>query len=333
MIVTTSLILSFVRLSPFISKPEFQPKVIEKASQACKAMCMWTRAMHKYHLVALAVEPKKKLLANAQAELDKTLATLNDAKARLQAVNDRIADLEQKYEEAVAEKEALEQKARQCEVRLGSAEKLIGGLGGEEARWKQTVARLETDYVNLDGDAVVSAGTIGYLGAFTAEFRQSLVESWRTSLMELQIPHSTGCDIQQTLADPVQIRTWQIAGLPTDRLSLENGIIMAKARRWPLLIDPQGQANRYIKNMGKDAENGMDVVKLTEKNFLRTLENGVRFGKWVLLENILETLDAALEPILLQQKFKQGGQEMMQIGDSAIPYNDSFSLLHDNQVA
>ncbi len=85
---------------------------------------------------------------------------------------------------------------------------------------------------------------------------------------------------------------------------------MDNGRRWPLLIDPQGQANRYIRSMAKDASfapNGMDVVKLSDKNFLRTLENGVQFGRWVLLENIGEALDAALEPILLQQKFKQGG--------------------------
>ncbi|RYG66022.1 hypothetical protein EON64_10685, partial [archaeon] len=90
---------------------------------------------------------------------------------------------------------------------------------------------------------------------------------------------------------------------------------------------PQGQANRYIKNMGKDVTmclNDIDVIKLSDKNFLRTLENGVRFGRWVLLENIGESLDAALEPLLLQQKFKQGGTEMIKIGDSTIPWNDSF---------
>ena len=66
--------------------------------------------------------------------------------------------------------------------------------------------------------------------------------------------------------------------------------------------------------MGKDPSfslNGIDVIKLTDKNFLRTLENGIRFGRWVLLENVQETLDAALEPLLLQQKFKQGGTEMI----------------------
>ena len=65
--------------------------------------------------------------------------------------------------------------------------------------------------------------------------------------------------------------------------------------------------------------NGFDVAKLTDKNFLRTLENAVRFGKWALLENIQETLDAALEPILMQQTFKQGGQDMMKLGENTIP--------------
>ena len=82
--------------------------------------------------------------------------------------------------------------------------------------------------------------------------------------------------------------------------------------------------------MSKDpsfAENGVDVVKLTDKNFLRTLENSAQFGRWVLLENILEQLDAALESILLQQKFKQGGQDMIKIGDNIIPlYSFDFAI-------
>ena len=81
-------------------------------------------------------------------------------------------------------------------------------------------------------------------------------------LEELSVPHMEGCNITKTLADPVAIRTWTICGLPQDASSVENGIIMSKARRFPLLIDPQGQANRYIKNMGRDpslAENGLEV--------------------------------------------------------------------------
>jgi dynein heavy chain len=179
------------------------------------------------------------------------------------------------------------------------------------------------------GDALISAGTIAYAGAFTPKFRVSLVQEWQGRVTELQIPLTPGCDLASVMGNPVEVRSWNIAGLPADSHSVQNGIIMSTARRWPLLMDPQGQANRFIKNMGKDtsfSENGIDVTKLSEKNFLRTLENGVRFGKWVLLENIGETLDAALEPLLLQQKFMQGGTEMIKVGDSTIPYNHSFKF-------
>ena len=50
---------------------------------------------------------------------------------------------------------------------------------------------------------------------------------------------------------------------------------------------------------------GLDVIKMSDKDFLRTLENAVRFGRPVLAENVGEVLEAALEPLLLKQTFKQ----------------------------
>ena len=80
--------------------------------------------------------------------------------------------------------------------------------------------------------------------------------------------------------------------------------------------------NYYFHVQEKD--NALDVVKLTDKDFLRSLENAVRFGKPCLLENIGEELDPALEPILLQQTFKQAGSTVIKLGDSIIPYHDDF---------
>ena len=65
------------------------------------------------------------------------------------------------------------------------------------------------------------------------------------------------------------------------------------------------QANRWIR--AKEAKNGLKVIKLTDQNFLRTLENCIRIGMPVLLEEVGETLDPALEPILLKQTFFQVG--------------------------
>jgi len=126
-----------------------------------------------------------------------------------------------------------------------------------------------------------------------------MVDEWLEALKRLNVPHSSPCSLVSTLGNPVDIRNWQIVGLPRDNLSTENGVIVQNSQRWPLFIDPQGQANKWVKNLEK--ESGLDVVKLTDRDFLRSLENAVRFGKPCLLENVAEELDPALEPILLKQ--------------------------------
>ena len=76
------------------------------------------------------------------------------------------------------------------------------------------------------------------------------------------------------LGEPVKIRDWTIDGLPNDSFSIDNGIIVSKARRWPLLIDPQGQANKWIKNMEK--KNKLEVMKLSDGDYIRRLENCIQ---------------------------------------------------------
>ena len=70
------------------------------------------------------------------------------------------------------------------------------------------------------------------------------------------------------------------------------------------MIDPQGQANKWVKN--SERENNLQVVKLTNPDYMRTLENCIQFGTPVLIENVGEELDPSLEPLLLKQTFKQG---------------------------
>lgn len=49
----------------------------------------------------------------------------------------------------------------------------------------------------------------------------------------------------------------------------------------------------------------LEVLKLTEPDYMRRLENAIQFGNPVLLEGVGQELDPTLEPLLLKSTFKQ----------------------------
>lgn len=97
------------------------------------------------------------------------------------------------------------------------------------------------------------------------------------------------------------------------------------------MIDPQDQANRWIRQ--KEGKNGLKVIKLTDGNFMRTLENCIRIGMPVLLEEIGETLDPSLEPILLKQTFTSCGRLLIRLGDTDVDYDRNFRFYMTTKLA
>ncbi|KAF6028262.1 hypothetical protein EB796_013428 [Bugula neritina] len=312
------------KIQPYIDNPVFTPANIEKVSKACTSLCQWARAMHKYHFVAKSVAPKREALRLAQESLAETQRILDAAKAQLQEVEEGLATLQAKFDDCTRKKEELLNKCEECEGRLVRADKLIGGLADEKGRWEESVERLEREIDLIVGDVLISSGAVAYLGPFTGEFRNEMMSNWLKKLGETEVPHTDDPSIVSTLADPVKVRSWQIAGLPKDTLSVENGVVTQFSRRWCLFIDPQGQANKWVKNLEREA--GLDIIKLSDRDFLRSLENAIRFGKPCLLENVGEELDPALEPVLLKQTFKQQGSLVLKLGDAVIPYHEDFKF-------
>lgn len=133
------------------------------------------------------------------------------------------------------------------------------------------------------------------------------------------------------MADPYDIRKWNTCSLPRDEVSTENAILVTQAGRWPLMIDPQEQANRWIRQM--EAPNDLKITKLTDVNFMRILEAAIRLGMPVLLEEIEETLDPALSPVLLKQTFVQSGRLLIRLGDSDVDYDTNFRLYLTTKLA
>uniref|UniRef100_A0A452E4H5 Dynein axonemal heavy chain 7 n=1 Tax=Capra hircus TaxID=9925 RepID=A0A452E4H5_CAPHI len=306
----------------YIPNPDFVPEKIRNASTAAEGLCKWVIAMDSYDKVAKIVAPKKIKLAAAEGELKIAMDGLRKKQAALREVQDKLARLQDTLELNKQKKADLENQVDLCSKKLERAEQLIGGLGGEKTRWSQTALELGQLYINLTGDILVSSGVVAYLGAFTSNYRQNQIKEWTNLCKRRDIPCSEDYSLMNILGEAVTIRAWNIAGLPSDSFSIDNGIIIMNARRWPLMIDPQGQANKWIKNMEKT--NSLHLIKLSDPDYVRTLENCIQFGTPVLLENVGEELDPILEPLLLKQTFKQGGSTCIRLGDSTIEYSPDF---------
>ena len=113
------------------------------ASQAAKSMCMWVRAMDKYARVFKDVQPKRERLQEAQSELDVVMSSLKEKQDKLRAVEEQIAELQQQYDDSVAQKKVLEKSIATTAARLKRASKLIVALGDEKGRWEQNVIEFD----------------------------------------------------------------------------------------------------------------------------------------------------------------------------------------------
>jgi hypothetical protein len=63
----------------------------------------------------------------------------------------------------------------------------------------------------------------------------------RAQVKAQSLPASEAFDLCGFLADPATLRAWGRWGLPDDAFSAENGAIVTRGRRWPLMIDPQAR--------------------------------------------------------------------------------------------
>jgi len=251
------------------------------------------------------------------------LKELRTKQKMLADVEERLQKLEDIYDLSVSEKNKLEMNIEQTQSRLSRSDLLVAALTDEQQRWENNlkvyfftlliycsyltlvsnehVLSLQTyshRLLTITGDTIIAAGSISYLGPFTDEYRKEITLSWLQELSQHSIRHSPNYSLSYILVDPFELRSWNVYGLPQDSVSTDNMIIATRASRWPLMIDPQGQANKWIKSF--EADNSLRICKVTDSNDNLTdaIIDAVRLGGAVLIEGLDENINPALRPVL-----------------------------------
>lgn len=312
----------------FIEEHKIDREYAEKAAGAIVACFDFVNAMADFCYNSInVVDPKKKEAEKASRDKIIVDEKLRKAENELRTAEEKASKLEKTYNEKVKEKNDLAFELAENQTKLERAKALVGLLSGEKQRWGENVETMKKYSALIIGDCLIGAAMIAYSGAFTSKYRMKMEESWKRKLDDEGILKSPNASLRYVMEEKLQTRKWNLNFLPNDNLSIENGIIMFKTRKWPLMIDPQNQASIFLKKYGQSVkETSFLSVKFSDPKMIDQVISGVKFGQWILLDNVGTHLDTSLEPILLQQKIKRGNYCEIKIGDKLIPYNEEFKL-------
>merc|ERR1719326_1795909 len=217
---------------------------------------------------------------------------------------------------------------------MDQATKPIESLADNKVRWTESSKEFQSQKIRLAGDVAKAAAFVSYVGPFNAEFRNLLsTEYFETDLNTRRIPNTDDLKLTQFLVDEQTVGDWNMQGLPTDDLSIQNGIMVTRSSRYPLMIDPQSQAITWIKSREPELEQMNCIFTLANPNLRDQLKTPLMDGLPVLIENIENEVDPMLDPLLEKQVTVKGRSMLLKLGDQEFDFHPKFRLYMTSRMA
>ncbi|XP_049595492.1 cytoplasmic dynein 1 heavy chain 1 [Syngnathus scovelli] len=307
----------------YMSNPSYNYDQVNRASLACGPMVKWAIAQLNYADMLKRVEPLRN-------ELQKLEDDATDNKTKAEEVEQMIRDLEssiarykEEYAVLISEAQAIKADLAAVEAKVNRSTALLKSLSAERERWEKTSETFKNQMSTIAGDCLLSAAFITYAGYFEQQMRQNLFTTWSHHLQQANIQFRTDIARTEYLSNADERLRWQANSLPADDLCTENAIMLKRFNRYPLIIDPSGQATEFIMNEYKDRK--ITRTSFLDDAFRKNLESALRFGNPLLVQDV-ESYDPILNPVLNREVRRTGGRVLITLGDQDIDLSPSFVI-------
>jgi dynein heavy chain 1 len=299
-------------------------EVVLRASQACGPLYKWAESQVKYSSVFNRVQPLRDEVARLEQESASAIERQQTLESEVAKLQTSIVQYKADYATLIRDVESLKGEMVVVTKKVNRAESLINSLSKESERWSKSSEGFELILRNLVGDGLLMAAFLTYSGFFDFKARLILTKRWQKVIDLLGIEFRPNLSMVEVLSKAADRLNWQSQGLPSDSLSIENGVILDHCVRFPLIIDPSGHAIDFIMNKFKNEK--IQKTSFLDNAFMKTLAGAVRFGTTLLVENV-EHIDPVLNPLLNKEIQRTGGRALVRIGTEDVDYSPKFNII------
>jgi len=304
--------------------PDLQYEAVNRASVACGPMVKWLKSQVAFSRIAQKVQPLK----DEVAKLEHSFQELNEKQLTLQtSINElesSIGKYEEDYGKLLTETQNIKNEIVTVNDKVEHSSKLIDELSVERARWNEDSKSGKVNSIQTLGDAILSAAFHSYSGFFDPSLRTQLLKKWKECIVEFKVPHNVYYSPSTFLTTSTETTNWiSNFNLANDTMQIENAIMLKKHNRYPLIVDPTGQAVSFLLASLQSKK----VVRTSSRDsgFVRTLENALRFGTPLIVQDI-EMWDPILNPIVSCEFRRVGGRKLVSVGAADVDVSEGFDL-------
>lgn len=290
---------------------------------ACGPMVKWAIAQVEYADMLKRVEPLRDELSSLERQAEINIKHGKEVKDLVTQLEQSIAAYKEEYAQLISQAQAIKADLENVQAKVDRSIALLKSLNIERERWEATSDTFKSQMSTIIGDTLLSAAFIAYGGYFDQHYRSNLFSTWCTHLTAANIQFRADIARTEYLSNPDERLRWQANALPSDELCTENAIMLKRFNRYPLIIDPSGQATDFIMNEFKDRK--ITKTSFLDDSFRKNLESALRFGNPLLVQDV-ENYDPILNPVLNRELRRTGGRVLITLGDQDIDLSPSFVI-------